>query len=80
MQIQRLPRRERVLYQRFYWKMIEADRDASVLRFFEALLESLPQLLIQGYFLMTDLFWTEMQFELDWKCEFFKILLMEFEY
>jgi hypothetical protein len=72
MQIQKLPRRERLLYYRFYFKMIEADRDASVLRFFEALLESLPQLLIQGYFLLDNLVKSldNNAIEFDWKCEF----------
>ncbi|KAI6229302.1 Cell death abnormality protein 8 [Aphelenchoides besseyi] len=53
-QVQKFSRRERVVHQGVYYRMIEADRDASVLRFFEALLESCPQLMIQGYFLMHD--------------------------
>uniref|UniRef100_A0A9J2P4B7 XK-related protein n=2 Tax=Ascaris TaxID=6251 RepID=A0A9J2P4B7_ASCLU len=32
----------------FYCRMVEADRDASLLRFFEAFLESAPQILVQG--------------------------------
>ncbi|KAI6171392.1 XK-related protein [Aphelenchoides bicaudatus] len=67
MQIQKLPRRERILFHRMYLKMIEADRDASVLRFFEALLESLPQLLIQGYFLIDDVVKAGSLTEFDWK-------------
>uniref|UniRef100_A0A0N4ZCH8 XK-related protein n=1 Tax=Parastrongyloides trichosuri TaxID=131310 RepID=A0A0N4ZCH8_PARTI len=35
-----------------FYKMIEADRDSSLLRFFEAILESLPQTLVQGYFIL----------------------------
>lgn len=33
---------------RFFMKMVEAERDATLLRFFEAFLESAPQLIIQG--------------------------------
>lgn len=40
----------------YYTRMIEAERDATLLRFFEAFLESIPQLIIQGYFVM-DNFW-----------------------
>lgn len=39
----------------FYYEMAEAERDATLLRFFEAFLESIPQLLIQG-FLAADTF------------------------
>ncbi|VDM40916.1 unnamed protein product [Toxocara canis] len=40
----------------FYCRMVEADRDASLLRFFEAFLESGPQLLVQGVVLAHS-FW-----------------------
>lgn len=30
--------------------MVEAERDASLFRFLEAFLESIPQLLVQGFF------------------------------
>ncbi|VDK45966.1 unnamed protein product [Anisakis simplex] len=43
----------------FYHKMAEADRDASLLRFFEAFLESAPQLLIQGVVLAHSLWWLQ---------------------
>ncbi|PIC20268.1 hypothetical protein B9Z55_025526 [Caenorhabditis nigoni] len=33
---------------KFFMKMVEAERDATLLRFFEAFLESAPQLIIQG--------------------------------
>ncbi|GMR60310.1 hypothetical protein PMAYCL1PPCAC_30505 [Pristionchus mayeri] len=36
---------------RDYLKMIECERDATLLRFFEAFMESCPQLLIQGFLL-----------------------------
>ncbi|KAH7694699.1 CBN-CED-8 protein [Aphelenchoides avenae] len=36
--------------------MVEADRDASLLRFFECFLESMPQLMVQG-FLVAQEFW-----------------------
>uniref|UniRef100_A0A0N5AXC6 XK-related protein n=1 Tax=Syphacia muris TaxID=451379 RepID=A0A0N5AXC6_9BILA len=35
--------------QHFYCEMVMADRDASLLRFFEAFIESMPQVLVQGY-------------------------------
>lgn len=34
---------------KFYCDMVAADRDASLLRFFEAFIESMPQVLVQGY-------------------------------
>ncbi|CAD5220150.1 unnamed protein product [Bursaphelenchus okinawaensis] len=52
--LQKLPRRERLYHQHEYYSKIEADRDAGVLRFFEACLEAMPQLLVQGYFLSKD--------------------------
>ncbi|CAL2051312.1 unnamed protein product [Caenorhabditis brenneri] len=33
---------------KFFMKMVEAERDATLLRFFEAFLESAPQLIVQG--------------------------------
>lgn len=33
-----------------YCRMAESERDASLFRFFEVFLESIPQLLVQGYF------------------------------
>ncbi|KAK0397124.1 hypothetical protein QR680_001994 [Steinernema hermaphroditum] len=41
---------------RWFCRMISADRDASLLRFFEAFLESVPQLVVQG-FLAANYFW-----------------------
>ncbi|CEF71573.1 Excitatory amino acid transporter 2 [Strongyloides ratti] len=37
-----------------FYKLIEADRDASLLRFFEGILESMPQTLVQGYFILNE--------------------------
>jgi hypothetical protein len=39
-----------------FYRMLEADRDASLLRFFECFLEAMPQLLVQG-FLLAQEFW-----------------------
>lgn len=41
---------------KYYCEMVEAERDASLLRFFESFLESVPQLLVQGY-LLAETFW-----------------------
>ncbi|KAI1731262.1 XK-related protein [Ditylenchus destructor] len=41
---------------KYYCEMVEAERDASLLRFFESFLESVPQLLVQG-FLLAETFW-----------------------
>lgn len=40
-----------------FCKMIEAERDATLLRFFEGFLESAPQLIIQGNILSEYLWW-----------------------
>uniref|UniRef100_A0A915DPX0 XK-related protein n=1 Tax=Ditylenchus dipsaci TaxID=166011 RepID=A0A915DPX0_9BILA len=39
-----------------YCQMVEAERDASLLRFFESFMESVPQLLVQGFLVAQD-FW-----------------------
>lgn len=38
-----------------YLRMLDSDRDATLLRLFEAFLESAPQTLIQGYFFLVHI-------------------------
>ncbi|CAD5227014.1 unnamed protein product [Bursaphelenchus xylophilus] len=81
--LQKRPRKERIFYQKVFYKKIEADRDAGILRFFEACLESMPQLLIQGYFLSKD--WqnyghTESEFIWHWRCTSIVLSLISISY
>lgn len=74
--LQKRPRRERLLYAQIYIEKIEGDRDAAVLRFFEACLEAMPQVLLQSYFLTLD--WQNYGFtgkEFQWQCKKYKLIM-----